>query len=168
MLDIFWSLVMFERGELFLAQIISKGHNGGQDHGHLAGVLPRTQGLVFKSILSSLYFQNPLTCSEATLPWIMLSFSSASCLTDRLLPADMVGLTDFPSSPAHPAFLLYQTQSMGTSYFPPLPAVLKKGVNLTLRLATFFGTFTLSASSKICSHEILSPVWPSVPLISIP
>lgn len=72
----------------------------------LSRVLQRTQGLVFKSVLSSLYFQNHLTCSEATLPWIMLGFSSASCFTDGQLPADMVGLTDFPTSPPHPAFLL--------------------------------------------------------------
>ena len=62
-----------------------------------------TQGFGFKSLLFRLHFQ--ITWHIQRQLWT-LSFSSASCLMDRLLPAAMGGLTGFPAGPPHPAFLL--------------------------------------------------------------
>ena len=103
MLDPFWSLLMFETGEFFLVQLISKCHNGEQDHGHITRILQRHRALGLRAFFSDFTFK--ITWHIQRQLWT-LSFSSASCLTDRLLPAAMVGLTGFPAGPPHPAFLL--------------------------------------------------------------
>lgn len=103
MLDPFWSLLIFETGEFFLVQLISKCHNGERDHGRLARVLQRHRALGLIAFFSDFTFK--ITWHIPRQLW-MLSFSSASCLTDRLLPAAMVGLTGFPAGPPHPGFLL--------------------------------------------------------------
>lgn len=113
----------------------------------LAGVLHRTQRLVFKSIFARLYVQSHLKCSEATLP-ITPRFSTASRLTDRLLPEYMAGLMDFPFSPSYPAFLV---PNSGDGSCPlPTSASCPQQQRWVCPSddATFFGTFTLSAFSK--------------------
>lgn len=86
-LFLFWYIYM----TIYMIHSV-KGHvsrNSSWDTGHVLWIT-----------LFRFYFQSHLKYSEATLPQ-MLSFSSASCLTDRLLPVYMVGLIDFPSSPTY-------------------------------------------------------------------
>ena len=57
MLDPFWSLLIFEIGEFFLVQLISKCHNGKRDHGHLARVLQRHRAWGLKAFFSDFTFK---------------------------------------------------------------------------------------------------------------
>lgn len=112
----------------------------------LAGILHRTQRLGFKNSFSRFYFQSHLKCSEATLP-IMLRFSSASCLTDRLFPEYVAGLMDFPYSPSYPAFLV--PNSGDRSCPMPISASCPQQQRWCApRLCHFLWTSTLSGVSK--------------------
>lgn len=120
----------------------------------LAGILHRTQRLVFKSIFPRFYFQSHPKCTEATWP-IMPRFSSASCLTDKLLAEYMAGLMDFPSSPSYPVFLV--PNSGDGSHPPPTSASCPQQQRWACPLdyAISFGTFTLSAL-----YKFLQPWYP--------
>lgn len=99
----------------------------------------------------------------------MLSFSSASCLTDRLLPAAMVGLTGFPAGPPHPGFLLsfIPNSVHGNVPLPTSAHPQEESSVWPLDLPVSLGP----SPSQPCSQSEAtrsSPVWPPLHFISIP